>query len=148
MLKKHFKFLLKFGHPVTFSWICWLFWFYNIIIQWWFVNPGSDSPEISLIRTKSAGTDFLFWTDRRFSNPENLFIRKYRPGTNVSGLTNHHCIFKGLIDLQSFTEDSTTRSSFKVACTSCPIPKTILWMIIPYFLYKNKTNPISSNSHH
>ena len=60
-------------------------------IQWWFVNPGSDSPEISLIRTKIAGTDFLFWTDGRFSNPENLFIRKYLPGTNVSGLTNHHC---------------------------------------------------------
>ena len=62
-----------------------------LCIQWWFVNPGSDSPEISLIRTKSAGTDFLFWTDGRFSNPENSLIRKYRPGTNVSGLTNHHC---------------------------------------------------------
>ena len=66
--------------------------FFYLYIQWWFVNPGSDSPEISLIRTKSAGTDFLFWTDGRFSNPENSFIRKYRPGTNVSGLTNHHCI--------------------------------------------------------
>ena len=65
---------------------------YNVYIQWWFVNPGSDSPEISLIRTKSARTDFLFWTDGRFSNPENSSIRKYRPGTNVSGLTNHHCI--------------------------------------------------------
>ena len=60
-------------------------------VQWWFVNPGSDNPEISIIRTKSAGTDFCTWIDGRFSNPENLFIRKYRPGTNVSGLTNHHC---------------------------------------------------------
>ena len=60
-------------------------------IQWWFVNPGSDNPEISLIRTKSAGTDFRSWTDGRFSNPENSLIRKYRPGTNVCGLTNHHC---------------------------------------------------------
>ena len=61
-------------------------------IQWWFVNPGSDNPEISLIRTKRAGTDFRSWTDWRFSNPENSLIRKYHPGTNVSGLTNHHCI--------------------------------------------------------
>ena len=29
-------------------------------VQWWFFNPSSDSPEISLIRTKSAGTEFLF----------------------------------------------------------------------------------------
>ena len=63
----------------------------QILVQWWFLNPGSDSLEISLIRTKSAGTDFVFWTDGRFSNPENSLIRKYRPGTNVSGLTNHHC---------------------------------------------------------
>ena len=61
--------------------------------QWWFVNPGSDSAEISLIRTKSAGTDFLFWTDGQFRNPENSLIQKYRPGTNVSGLTNRHCIY-------------------------------------------------------
>ena len=61
-------------------------------IQWWFVNPGSDNPEISLIRTKSAGTDFRFLNDGWFSNPENSFIRKFRQGTNVSGLTNHHCI--------------------------------------------------------
>ena len=27
-------------------------------IQWWFVNPGSDNPEISLVRTKSSVTDF------------------------------------------------------------------------------------------
>ena len=60
-------------------------------IQWWFVNPGSDSPEISLIRTKSVGIDFRFWTDGWFSNPENSLIRKYRPGIKVSGLTNHHC---------------------------------------------------------
>ena len=38
------------------------------------------------------GTDFLVRTNWRFSNSENSFIRKYRPGTNVSGLTNHHCI--------------------------------------------------------
>ena len=57
-----------------------------------YVNPGSDSPEISLIQTKSAGTDFRFLTDGRFSNPENSLIQKYRPGTYVSGLTNHHCI--------------------------------------------------------
>ena len=38
------------------------------------------------------GTDFRFWTDGRFSNPENLLIRKYRQRTNMSGLTNHHCI--------------------------------------------------------
>ena len=61
-------------------------------ILWWFVNQGSDSPEISLIRTKSVGTDFCFWIDGRFSNTENLLIRKYRPGTNLSGLTNHHCM--------------------------------------------------------
>ena len=54
-------------------------------LQWWFVNPGADSPEISLVRTKSVGTDFLVRTDGRFSNPENLLIWKYRPGTNVSG---------------------------------------------------------------
>ena len=28
------------------------------IIQWWFVNPGSNNPEISLVRTNSSGTDF------------------------------------------------------------------------------------------
>ena len=67
-------------------------WYIYRHIQWWFVNPGSDNPEISLIRTKSAGTDFRFWTDGRFSNPENSLIRKHRPGTNGSGLTNHHCI--------------------------------------------------------
>ena len=50
-----------------------------------------NSPKISLIRTKSAGTDFLFWTDERFSNPENSLIRIYQPGTKVSGLSNHHC---------------------------------------------------------
>ena len=27
----------------------------------------------------------------RFSNPENSLIRKFRAGTNVSRLTNHHC---------------------------------------------------------
>ena len=47
--------------------------------------------EILLIRTKSTGTDFCFRTNGRFSNPENSLTRKYRPGTNVSGLTNHHC---------------------------------------------------------
>ena len=65
-------------------------------IQWWCVNPGSDSQEISLIWTKSAGTDFLFWTDGRFSNLENTLIQKYRPGTNVSRLTNHHCISQNI----------------------------------------------------
>ena len=50
----------------------------------------TDNPEISLIRTKSTGTDFRFLTDARFSNPENSFIRKYQLGTNVScGLTSH-----------------------------------------------------------
>ena len=83
------------------------FWLYRwcayIRVQWWFVNPGSDNPEISLIRTKSAGTDFLYWTDGRFSNPENSLIRKYRPGTNVSGLTNHHCILFSVIIIDSKT---------------------------------------------
>ena len=55
------------------------------VVQWWFVNPGSDSPEISLVRTKSVGTNFHILTNGRFSNLENSFIRKYRPGTNVSG---------------------------------------------------------------
>ena len=32
------------------------------------VNPGSDIPEISLVRTKSVGTDFLVRTNGRFSN--------------------------------------------------------------------------------
>ena len=54
-------------------------------------DPGSDSPEILLVRTKSRGTGFRVRTNGRFSNPENSFIRKYWPGTNVSGLTNHHC---------------------------------------------------------
>ena len=53
------------------------------LVQWWFVNPGSDNPEISIIRTKSAGTNFRSWTDGRFSNPENLLIRKYRTGTKM-----------------------------------------------------------------
>ena len=48
-------------------------------LQWWFVNPGSDSPEISLVWTKSAGTDIRVRTNGRFSNPENLLIRKYGP---------------------------------------------------------------------
>ena len=60
-------------------------------LQWWFVNPGSDSQEISLVRTKSVGNKFHVRTYGRFSNPENSFIRKYWTGTNVSGLTNHHC---------------------------------------------------------
>ena len=42
-----------------------------IDLQWWFVNPGSDSPEISLVRTKSVGSDFPVRIDVRFSNPEN-----------------------------------------------------------------------------
>ena len=54
-------------------------------------NKCSDDSLISLIQTKSAGTDFRFWTDGRFSNPENSLIQKYRPRTNVSVLTNHHC---------------------------------------------------------
>ena len=64
-----------------------------ILLQWWFFNQGSDSPEISLVRTKSAGTDFRVRTNGRIINPENSLIRKNRPGTNVSGLTNHHCIY-------------------------------------------------------
>ena len=36
-------------------------------IQWWFVNPGSYSLEISLVWTKSAGTDFYIWTNGWFS---------------------------------------------------------------------------------
>ena len=71
-------------------------------IQWWLANPGSDSSEISLIRTKSAGTDFRFWTDGRFSNPENSLIWKYQPGTNLSGLTNHHCTFQILRQRQTY----------------------------------------------
>ena len=39
-------------------------------IQWWFLNLGSDSPEILLVRTKSVGTDFHVRTNGRFSNPE------------------------------------------------------------------------------
>ena len=58
---------------------------HNNYIQWWFINPGSDSPEISLVRTKTVGTNFHVRTNGRFSNPENLLIRKNRPGTNVSG---------------------------------------------------------------
>ena len=69
----------------------WSLWKLYRDIQWWFVILGSDSPKISLIRTKSARTDFLFWTNGRFSNPENSLIRKYQLGTNVSGLKNHHC---------------------------------------------------------
>ena len=63
----------------------------NNLTHRWFVNTGSDSPEISLLRTKTTGTAFRFRTDGWFSNPENSLIRKYRPGTNVCGLTNHHC---------------------------------------------------------
>ena len=54
-------------------------------IQWWFVNPGSNNPEILLIRTKSVGTDLHVQTNGWFSNPENSIIRNYHPGTNVSG---------------------------------------------------------------
>ena len=64
-------------------------------LQWWFVNPGSNSPEISLVQTKSARTDFHKSTNGWFINPENSLIQKYPPGTNVSGLTNHHCTYIG-----------------------------------------------------
>ena len=47
-------------------------------VQRWFVNP-----DISLIRTKSVGTDFHVRTNWRFSNPENSLIRKFRPGTKL-----------------------------------------------------------------
>ena len=46
-------------------------------MQWWFVNSGSDSAEISLVRTKSMGTDFHVRTYGRFSNPEYSLIQKY-----------------------------------------------------------------------
>ena len=39
-------------------------------VQWWFVNPGSDNADISLVWTKGVGTDFLVWTKGLFSNPE------------------------------------------------------------------------------
>ena len=44
------------------------------------INPGSNSPEISLVRTKSAGTDFRVRTNGRFSNLENSLIRKISTG--------------------------------------------------------------------
>ena len=53
-----------------------------------------------LIRTESAGTNFRYWIDGRFSNPENSLIRKYRLGTNVSGLTNHHCTYKEYVTVK------------------------------------------------
>ena len=37
-------------------------------VQWWIVYTGYDSPEISLVRTKSVGTDFHVRTNGRFSN--------------------------------------------------------------------------------
>ena len=48
---------------------------------------------ISLVRTKSVGNDFCIRSNGRISNPENSLIQKYRPGTNVSVLTNHHWNF-------------------------------------------------------
>ena len=45
-------------------------------LQWWFVNPGSDRPEISLVRTKGVRTDFRFRTNGQFSNPENSLISR------------------------------------------------------------------------
>ena len=54
-------------------------------------NPGSDCPEISLIRTKSAGTDFCVRTNWRFSNPQKLVnpeisARNKRDRVNESSL--------------------------------------------------------------
>ena len=42
------------------------------------------------------GTDFQVRTNGRFSNPENSLIWKYGQGTNMSGLTNYHCILSHL----------------------------------------------------
>ena len=44
---------------------------FQTCVQWWFVNLGSNSTEISLVRIKSVGTDFHVWTNGYFSiNPE------------------------------------------------------------------------------
>ena len=45
------------------------------VIQWWFVNPGSDNPEISLVRIKSLGNEFHVRTNGPFSNPEIRWSR-------------------------------------------------------------------------
>ena len=96
--------LLSFMHNNSIT-----FW-HTMIIQWWFVNLGSHSPEISLVRIKSVGTNFHVRTNWPFSNPENSLIRKDRPGTNVSGLTNHHCTSHRFVvcieDLRHFSDIS------------------------------------------
>ena len=54
---KVFQILLRLWCWRTFppySWFVLLIKTCQIWLQWWFVNPGSDSPEISLVRTKSA----------------------------------------------------------------------------------------------
>ena len=90
---------------VIFVKMIFLFLFLNLILQWiknhqqlhiifpkcFFIIVLYNND--SFIRTKSAGTDFNKSTNGRFINLENSLIWKYRPGTNVSGLMNHHCIF-------------------------------------------------------
>ena len=39
-------------------------------VQWWFVNPGSDNPEILLVQTKSVGTDFNVLDSEKLLNQE------------------------------------------------------------------------------
>ena len=87
-------------------------------VQWWFVNPGPDNPEISLLWTKSVGTDFYVWTNGWFSNPENSFIRKYRLGINRI-ITVH--VLLGMMCLYIMQETT--------ALTTPPAPRgpTTLW---------------------
>ena len=91
------------------------------IIQWWFVNPGSDSREISLVRTKSVGTNFHIQTNGWFSNPENSLIRIYWPGTNVSGLTIHHCIYC----IHSVGWNVKVKVKWRLQFPDCPIQHNI-----------------------
>ena len=101
-------------------------------IQWWFINPGSDSPEISLVRTKSAVTKFRVRTNGRFSNLENSLIRKYWLGTNVSGLTNNHCKYNFVVPPIRWVHYRNQ------VCPSVDTSDTITWLVfnlkLSYFI--------------
>ena len=67
-------------------------------------------------------------TNGGFSNPENSLIRKYRPETKMTGLTNHHCIWhtsiSGQPQLSSFQLHAISDIHiymYHVTCSECRI---------------------------
>ena len=83
----------------------------------------------------------------RFSNPENSLIRKFPAGTNVSGLTNHHCTPSAIWILGGTSSAPFSSAAIIPTYEGCPISTYLTTPSASWILGGTSSAPFSSTAH-